>query len=155
MQKYETRKCLTCGKAFEPIKPSQVCCTTECQKARKRKLDKYGYEKGRRIAVEYEALKKELEHVKGINAELEKRIAELSKKGQGKNPVLHECLRCNVKAMQLPCGKNQICWDPNACERCKGMKKPDFGVLKHKSGNYHGRNAEGDDFFERFKVAAE
>lgn len=150
MLKYETRKCLTCGKAFEPTKPSQVCCTTECQKVRKRKLDKYGYEKGRRIAVEYEALKVELEHVKGINAELEKRITEQSKK----KLVLHECLRCNVKAMQLPCGKNQICWDPNPCEKCKGMEKPVFRFHKP-SEHQHQENNSDDGFFERFKVAAE
>lgn len=34
MSDYGERKCLVCGKAFEPRLAQQVCCSTDCQKQR-------------------------------------------------------------------------------------------------------------------------
>ena len=43
-----TRKCLECGATFTIRRPTQVCCSPACQKARKRKQDRANSARRRR-----------------------------------------------------------------------------------------------------------
>lgn len=91
----------------------------------------------------YKETKAQLDIALQANQELAKKIEEIEKsakagkKGQKgqvapviPNIKLEQCLRCNARAMYLPCGKNVICWQNGVpCERCKDMEMPDMDKL--------------------------
>ena len=48
------RKCPECGAAFTPRSKTQVCCSKECQKKRKRRIDKESHRLHRRVYAHME-----------------------------------------------------------------------------------------------------
>lgn len=154
---YEKRCCMTCGKEFVPIRPQIVCCSPECQKIRKRALEKElkrAYRKRiedtiAQLDSRVKELEEKLKIAETANAQLSMREG-----AKGNTSKMIQCLRCNVKATQLPCGKNQLCWEPTPCKKCRDMKKPDFKYHRPFDGN-HETGGSDDEFFERFKTITE
>lgn len=145
MSDYGERKCLVCGKVFEPVKPQQVCCSAKCQAERGKELSRKWAAKHRpsllklleaqelRI-VRLEKLVKELHGLETedyanilgdqIEPELEPepesepepdKIEQLMEQAL---PTLKECKRMRLKALNLPCGKRVECFEPKRCKQC-------------------------------------
>lgn len=138
MSDYGERKCLVCGKAFEPKLAQQVCCSTDCQKQRDR-LKSQEWKKThcsplqarvdfceKQIAL----LERLIAYIHGYKqSELEalykQVLGEEAPKPEPAEPVLHECKRMKLKAMRLPCGERQECFKPKRCKQVpEGVEGP-------------------------------
>ena len=146
---YGTRHCLTCGKEFTATYPNHICCSSECQNARRRESWKRYGEKTRRKQKErlqnlidenerlkkrVEELEKELEEMISMNNEEEGEEEEEENEAQQTQalPTMYVCERMKLKQMSpLPCGKRSQCHYPMPCKNLpKGMTKEDITLDK-------------------------
>ena len=145
---YGTRHCLTCGKEFTATYPNHICCSSECQNARRRELWKrYGEKIRKKQKERLQNLIDENERLKKRVEELEKELEDLkSRKDDEKEeqkdkeiqqtqplPKMNVCERMHLKQMSpLPCGKRTQCHFPMPCKDVpKGMTKNDIVDVQH------------------------
>lgn len=128
MSDYGERKCLVCGKAFEPKFAQSVCCSPECQKLRNREKDA----KGSRLRARVESCEEQIallelliKHLHGFeNSELEELYKRLLKPEPEPEPVVLDkpfmrvCERMALRTTEeLPCGKRVECFKPKVCKK--------------------------------------
>lgn len=124
MPTYKLRNCEVCGAEFVPAHFSQITCSPECQRKRKRLRDRDLRRKRTAIVAD----------IKVENEKLKAKVAELEacrvKAGKPERPKMgmdfgtsdfEYCERMRLKMARLPCGEHQDCWRKPECDKTRGL----------------------------------
>lgn len=130
MPTYKPRKCEVCDTEFVPEHYSQIICSPECQRKRKRSCDREHHKRRRELIS---SLKAENAMLKKRITEMESALAERRTTGtKTKNPAQEAeidtsgfefCERMRLKMKKLPCGEQYDCWRQPACKKTRGMDR--------------------------------
>lgn len=130
MPTYKPRKCEVCDAEFVPGHYSQIICSPECQRKRKRSCDREHHKRLRELISSLKAenamlkarvaeLERELEAFKNSASKLKKPDKNLKFDTSG----FEFCERMRLKMEKLPCGQREECWQNPACEHTKGLNE--------------------------------
>ena len=137
---YGERKCLSCGKTFTALRPWHITCSVECRNARNTKLKQERNKRFTQTAIKLVEMQKKYEaaqnEIASLKAQLEKLARELkndkeqlfdnaTEKEEVKKaiktamakPEMLFCERMNVRALNLPCGKREECFQKPKCKK--------------------------------------
>lgn len=161
MSDYGERKCLVCGKTFEPQFAQSICCSPECQKKRKQAKKKEWDQRCANLIARVESCEKQIallerlvKHLHGFEADELERLYEVllgKPEPEPEPPLMQFCERMDLKVIgeDLPCGKRTECFRPKRCEKVpegalevkKNFTPPDFsgggltfGSKRHNAG---------------------